>query len=554
MGGKSSAPASPDYQGAASATAAGNLANLQYQTAANRPNINTPWGSSTWTQGVDANGNPNNQWTNNVSLSPEQQSALDSQLQVQANQSNLAQTLQGQVANTMSTPYQAPDRNSYTSNLSSVNTNFSGFNPTGVSAVNQSTYDPKYATMGSQPLNQTFNGGPGVNTNFAGGPNQNLDASGAVASAGGVDRNAPQFSDANAAAGAKAAYEGATALLNDSWAQDATALDNKLRLQGLQPGTEAYNNAVQNQDRVVAQQKNALAQQSVAQGNAMANQNYASALAGYKAGNEAQNQGYSQAANTYALGNTAAATQYGQNAQSFQLGNAAQNQQFGQNAQTFGMTNDARTQDYNNALALYNAQLAGQAAGNNAQNQAYNQALAGYGANATAQQNSNAAQQQAYQQAIQNYGLDSQSSLQQYQMPLNNMNAVLSGQQVQTPSFPSFASAGYTPGTDVLGATAAQGSWNQGIYNQQQAQQGNMLGMLGNLGSAWLMSSDIRLKKNVFRIGNTAGGHAWYIWDWADNSGSASGVIAQEVAKTHPEAVYVNPNTGYLMVDYAAIH
>ena len=48
MDGGSSAPA-PDYVGQAEATAAGNMANLKYQTVANRPTINTPWGSQTWT-------------------------------------------------------------------------------------------------------------------------------------------------------------------------------------------------------------------------------------------------------------------------------------------------------------------------------------------------------------------------------------------------------------------------------------------------------------------------------------------------------------------------
>src|SRR5689334_17493051 len=47
MGG--GAPAAPDYVGAAQQTAAGDLANLKYQTVANRPTVNTPWGSSTWT-------------------------------------------------------------------------------------------------------------------------------------------------------------------------------------------------------------------------------------------------------------------------------------------------------------------------------------------------------------------------------------------------------------------------------------------------------------------------------------------------------------------------
>lgn len=46
--GKASAPAAPDYTAAAKATAAGNLQNAQIATQANRPNMTTPWGTSTW--------------------------------------------------------------------------------------------------------------------------------------------------------------------------------------------------------------------------------------------------------------------------------------------------------------------------------------------------------------------------------------------------------------------------------------------------------------------------------------------------------------------------
>ena len=45
-----SAPPPPDYAAAAKETAAGNAANLAQQTAANRPNQVTPWGSSTWSK------------------------------------------------------------------------------------------------------------------------------------------------------------------------------------------------------------------------------------------------------------------------------------------------------------------------------------------------------------------------------------------------------------------------------------------------------------------------------------------------------------------------
>ncbi len=47
--GKGDAPATPDYAGAATATAEGNLDAAKYATQANRANQYTPWGNLTWT-------------------------------------------------------------------------------------------------------------------------------------------------------------------------------------------------------------------------------------------------------------------------------------------------------------------------------------------------------------------------------------------------------------------------------------------------------------------------------------------------------------------------
>jgi len=62
FGGGSSAPATPDYTGAANATAAGNLAAAQAAAAANRVGQNTPYGNLNYSQtGTDSQGNP--MWT-----------------------------------------------------------------------------------------------------------------------------------------------------------------------------------------------------------------------------------------------------------------------------------------------------------------------------------------------------------------------------------------------------------------------------------------------------------------------------------------------------------
>lgn len=65
--------------------------------------------------------------------------------------------------------------------------------------------------------------------------------------------------------------------------------------------------------------------------------------------------------------------------------------------------------------------------------------------------------------------------------------------------------------------------------------------------------SDIRLKTDIAPAGER-NGHAWYTYRyvWDDVGTVRGGVMAQEVLKTHPEAVLTHP-LGFLMVDYAKL-
>jgi hypothetical protein len=78
------------------------------QTWANRPELNTPWGSQTWqtSSAIDpATGLPVTKWTGNVTLSPEEQAALDSQQRIQQGRSDTAETLLGQATGAFETPF-----------------------------------------------------------------------------------------------------------------------------------------------------------------------------------------------------------------------------------------------------------------------------------------------------------------------------------------------------------------------------------------------------------------------------------------------------------------
>jgi|SRR5665213_549001 len=353
-----STPPAPDYIGAANATAAGNLSALQYQTQANRVNQNTPTGSQSWTQGTGANAGT---WTENTTLTPQEQAAETSQQNIQQAQSGLAENMQGNVANTMGTPFQAPSVSSYMGGVPQTNTGYGGFNGGGV---------------------------PGVNT------------------------NAPQFNQATANAGAQSAFNAGMGFLAPQEAQQTQSTQDQLSLQGLTPGTEAYDNAAKNVQSGQAQENTALANQSVQTGNQEANQNYSSQLAGYNAGNAAQNQSYGQALGTYGTGQQAITS------------------------------------------------------ANQAQNQEYGQALTGY-------QTAYGAAQNAYNE------------------PLNAMNAVETGQQVQPSSFPNYSQEGYAGGANISGATQNQAGYNQGIYNSQAAQSSSQtnaaIGLAGTAAMAFAM-------------------------------------------------------------------
>ena len=74
----------------------------------------------------------------------------------------------------------------------------------------------------------------------------------------------------------------------------------------------------------------------------------------------------------------------------------------------------------------------------------------------------------------------------QYNQPLNTLNALRTGSQVTNPSFSnSTPQQQTTSGANLLGATQAQGQYDQGLYNQQVATQNNQnSGLMSAAGTA----------------------------------------------------------------------
>ena len=98
-----------------------------------------------------------------------------------------------------------------------------------------------------------------------------------------------------------------------------------------------------------------------------------------------------------------------------------------------------------------------------------------------------------------------------------------------------------------LGAQANAGSDDSGKW-----------GAIGTVTAALIMSSDTRLKKNIVKI-DTLKGINFYQWEWNEegirigaNKHPTFGVLAQEIQKTHPQAVKTGDH-GYLMVNYGMI-
>lgn len=162
--------------------------------------------------------------------------------------------------------------------------------------------------------------------------------------------------------------------------------------------------------------------------------------------------------------------------------------------------------------------------------------VAGDEAYTNAMRDYNSAKNDAYQQAnlaaISTMPQTYQLASSQYNQPMNTMNALRTGAQVQNPQFQN------TPGANYLGAAQAQGNYDQGIYNAQMAQQNAITSGLFGLGGAGMMAaavSDRRLKSNIKRIGTHNLGIGIYEYDIFDRH--ERGVMADEVERVKPEAV-----------------
>ena len=223
------------------------------------------------------------------------------------------------------------------------------------------------------------------------------------------------------------------ARLEPQMARQRVSTETQLINQGLRPGSEAYNNAA----TLLGQQENDQRTQAVLQGLGL--------------DMSANSQGYGQALSSGQFGNQAQAQNFGQGNTQQGIYNAAQAQNFGQGTSAQNMLNQAAGQNYT---------------------QNYN----------TTAQN-NAAQQQQFAQNAQTAAFENQArqqalaeAIQQRQMPLNEITALMSGSQIQNPQFQPYTGANVAPApiaqTMQNAYAGAQNAYNQDVSSNNATTSG----------------------------------------------------------------------------------
>lgn len=656
MGGKGSAPPAPDYLGAATAQAQASERATTAQNFANRPTINTPFGSQTWGTQLatdPATGQDVTTWTQNTSLAPGLQSALNAQIGLQNDRSQLASGFMGRVADEYAQPFNynnlpqmasagTPGRldtstTDYTPGLQTDVNNRTGqirggFSFGGPQMGVSATPTPLALNTGNtsvqgsiDPLSSQLT--TGVDTmrlmnDFQPKTNQLARTVGTESLQRGLDTGdnpaLPQFDSNYRDTVANTLLTRMQPIHERQQAQLETQLSN----QGFRVGSEGYKRALDelnmrqaaerynaldtagneaqrlfnmgmgsrqqafNEDVTGGQFANQAANQAFNQQlaanqfqNQTAGQAYNQTMGAKQAFNQAQQQAFNQALAAGQFGNSAVQQAYAQNLGAANFGNQAANQAFQQGLAANQFQNQAANQLFQQNLSAGNfgnqaqqqlyGQLMGQATlGNQAAQQAFNQDLASQqfrnqalgqasaldiartqaGNQAMAQQFALNQQAAAFQNQLRQQAIAEQ--MQRRGMSLNEMNALLSGQQVGMPQMPSFNAAGRAETPQILQATQMGYDAALGAANAQNAAFGNLLGAGAQLGSAAFMFSDRRLKSNIVRVGTHPVGVGVYEYDI--DGRRERGVMAQELMTVRPDLVKQHAS-GYLMVNYGGL-
>lgn len=446
-------PPAPDPYATAQANANANQTITAGNNIMNNVNENSPTGSVRYTQTgqqtwTDVNGSHTvPTFTRDVSLSPEQQKLYDQQTALGTQMNDIAG-----------------------SQLTKINGVLS-------SSIDPSTLSPRVNSIGPTPTLQNAPNAPSLQTSYGAGGTIQQDVTGS-----------------NDYAAQRDAVVGAlNSRLNPELDRQRASLENTLINQGLQRGTEAFTNAM---DQFGRQENDAHMQTLLAGGQEQ------SRMAGLD----------------LAAG---------------QFHNAAQAQGNGQNLQAATFGNAANQSMYTDQLG--NAQF------NNAN------AQQGFQNEQTAANFANSARQNQLQEdvALRNQPINEISTLMhggQVSMP-------------QFQPFQGSPMPPSTLSQDVYNSAAIDSAnWRSQVQASAQDNAGlyGLGGSILGLGAKMLPFSDRRVKRNIERIGTRAG-LPWYSFTYLGDNDNApqQGFMADEVEKVMPAAVY--DIGGIKAVDYALV-
>ncbi|WDZ78749.1 tail fiber domain-containing protein [Ensifer adhaerens] len=499
--GKSKAPKPPDPRETAAAQTATNIGTAIANGTLGNINQMTPDGSLTYSQTGSTKWKdplsgafydiPN--WTATQTLSPAQQAIKD---QTDAAEKNLA-TL-------------ANNQSSRLNDLLGRPIDLSGAPAAGnPNAINL----PQYQQYGPGPTLQTTLPNTGS-------------AQGTVANAGSIQTSLGNSGDIRRSYETNfdtKRYEDALmARMNPQLDRDRAALETQLANQGLQPGSEAYNRAIDQANRQANDARfGAILNAGQEQSRLVGLSQQAAAFE-----NAAQQQAYGQMLQSGQFANQAQSQQYTQNANNLQLSNSAQQQNFNQALAAAGFSNDALQQMHQNSQSTA-------AANNTLKDQSFN-----------AQQAQLAAQNAARAQYL-------NEMYAQRNQPINEISSLLSGAQVSSPNFVPTQGQRIEP-VDYAGLVQQDYQNRVAAYNQKREGLSSILGGVTGLFNA--LPSDRRLKKDIKKVGKLDG-HSLYEYHYKGEPGRYPkhvGVMAQEVEKIRPDAVSRDPD-GMRRVDYGRL-
>ena len=141
---------------------------------------------------------------------------------------------------------------------------------------------------------------------------------------------------------------------------------------------------------------------------------------------------------------------------------------------------------------------------------------------------------------------------------LNELNALLTGQQVNMPNMPGFQNATKADTTNYMGAAQNQYGAAMDKFNADQAGMSSMMSGAFGLGSAamgaggWgslFSMSDERLKTDIKKLFTLPNGVEIYTYRFRNNDYRQIGALAQQVQKVMPDAVR-RGGDGFLRVNY----